>query len=87
MAPKHRSRLSRASLSVRVIAELRRLNMQVKHSQTRKRMNRKTALEAERREISRLLRRGYQLTNWCYNPARHRDAQAAVAAILSQAMR
>jgi hypothetical protein len=50
------------------------------YSQTRKRLTREQALSLEKKVIARLIRKGYLLTNWQYNPFRHQDANRAVRA-------
>jgi hypothetical protein len=74
------AKLKGKSLSVRVMAVLDRRAC-IEYSCTRKPLNRAQALELERETIARLVRKGYQLTNWQHNPFRHNDTDKAVRAI------
>jgi hypothetical protein len=87
MVPRHAATLAKKSLSVRVMAALLRRNIKIRLSRTTQPMNRHQALERERTEISRLVARGFLLTNWQHNPFRHNDVRKAVRAILSQQSR
>ena len=84
MVPKHAAKLAKKRLSVRVMAALLRRKIKIRLSRTNQPMNRRQALERERTEISRLVARGFLLTNWQHNPFRHNDVRRAVKAILTQ---
>ncbi|MDP2355493.1 MAG: hypothetical protein Q8M31_05470 [Beijerinckiaceae bacterium] len=79
------AKLKTKKLSDRVMVALDRKAV-IKCSSTRKPLNRAEALELERKTIVRLLRKGYQLTNWQHNPSRHTDANKAVRAVLSKTL-
>jgi hypothetical protein len=76
-------KLQRSSLHVRVIAKLLRKQKDIRYFQTKKPLTRAEALAREKRDIARLIRQGYLLTNWQQNPYRHLDASKAVRAILT----
>jgi hypothetical protein len=84
MVPHNAAKLSRRSLSVRVMAVLLRRGAVIKLSCTRLPMNRQQALATERRRIERLVAAGFLLTNWQHNPRRHNNVEKAVRAILSK---
>jgi hypothetical protein len=84
MLPEKAAKLTKTSLSVRVMAALLRRDIQIRLSCTRRPMNRRQALDRESREIKRLLTKGFMLTNWQQNPQRHNDARKVVRAILSK---
>jgi hypothetical protein len=83
LTPHNRAKLGRKSLCVRVLAELVQRHERIEYSQTRRRFTRTRALKLEKRLIDKLIRGGYLLTNWQYNPFRHRDADIAVKAIVT----
>jgi hypothetical protein len=82
MVPKNVDKLAEKALSVRVIAALLKRKVEIKFSCTRRPMNRRQALDLERRTIDRLVAAGFLLTNWQHNPYRHDDTARAVRAIL-----
>jgi hypothetical protein len=75
-----------SSLSVRVIAAMIKRKKKLVLSCTRKPLTRAQALKLEQQVIARLLRAGFQLTNWQHNPCRHQNERQAVRAILSKWM-
>jgi hypothetical protein len=83
MVPKNAAKLAKKSLSVRVMADLLRLGAKIHLSRTRRPMNRRQALGAERKTIDRLVAKGFLLTNWQHNPYRHNDVSQAVRAIMN----
>ncbi len=74
------AKLKNKSLSVRVMAELDK-TARIVYSRTRTPLTRPQALIRERQTITRLIRNGYQLTNWQHNPLRHNDTNKAVKAV------
>jgi len=82
LTPRNRAKLQRSCLQVRVIAELLRERKDIRYSQTRKPLTRAGALEREKKDIARLIRQGFRLTNRQQNPYRHLDAGRAVRTIL-----
>jgi hypothetical protein len=64
MVPGNAAKLARESLSVRVMASLLRRGVEIRLSCTRRPMNRREALDLERRTIARLVAAGFLLTNW-----------------------
>src|SRR5205807_5598085 len=83
LTPHNRAKLQRSCLHVRVIAKLLRKSKDIRYFQTRKPLTRAEALAREKKDIARLIRQGYLLTNWQQNPYRHLDAGKAVKAILT----
>jgi hypothetical protein len=81
MTPHNAAKLARQSLTVRVMASLLKQGAKIHLSCTRRPMNRRQALDLERKTISRLLARGFLLTNFQQNPFRHKDVGKAVRAI------
>lgn len=79
-------KLKKKSLSVRVMAALD-VSACIEYSCTRMSLNRAQALALERATIDRLVREGYQLTNWQNNPYRHNDTNRAVNAIRRKTLR
>ena len=68
MVPKNADKLAEKSLSVRVMAGLLKWKVEITYSCTRRPMNRRQALDIERRIIDRLVAAGFLLTNWQHNP-------------------
>jgi len=83
LRPRNKAKLQRSCLHVRVIAKLLRKKKDIGYFQTRKPLTRNQALAREKKDIARLIRRGYLLTNWQQNPYRHVDAGKAIRAILT----
>lgn len=68
---RHPTMLQQKSLSVRVLAELLKRNKIWKCRHTNKSLTRPVAVAIEKKRITRLIKRGYVLTNWQHNPHRH----------------
>jgi hypothetical protein len=86
LTPQNKAKLERSSLCVRVIARLIQITKDkeiIRYSQTRQPLTRAQALALEKKQIARLIRKGYLLTNWQHNPFRHQDTNTAVKAILT----
>jgi hypothetical protein len=83
LTPHNRAKLQQSSLHVRTIAKLLRKRKDIGYFQTRKPLTRAGALAREKKDIARLVRQGYLLTNWQQNPYRHLDASRAARAILT----
>ncbi len=71
-------------LSASVVALLLIDGFDVKVSYLKRSLSRATALKHERREIERLLARGYVLANSQHNPSRPKVAEEVVSALRAQ---
>jgi hypothetical protein len=71
-------------LNNRVIAALDKRGKPPGFHYAKRGLNRRQALAEEKKQIARLLRQGFLLTNWQHNPRRHKNVPKAVAAIMSK---
>jgi len=82
MRSKNSNKLKQSSLCVRVIARLvRKQEAKIRFRKVADQMTRSEALALEKKKIEGLVRNRYLLTNWQYNPHRHRNVEKAVDAI------